>query len=165
MDKVHCKFLKADKTSAYEQVVFSFRGSLADKCSSATQSLATDSVIEARLQAALALSSQREYKFWLNEYVQQLCRNGKFQNLPFSAHHWRNAKWYTGSVEKLKGILEDLSGPVYRSRTEAEKSVLGLSKQSLLEELLAFIAAYPQLQRLYTEYLERLESVRLSVTF
>lgn len=104
--------------------------------------LCTLTFLENQLSACKALYSSHEYHFWLITTVRFLLQEG-YEN-------------------RLRIICDELLGhhPIDSSRERnsiSESSVLGISKLTLLKDILAEIGATSNAQRLYLEYKEQLK--------
>ncbi|KAG8234852.1 hypothetical protein J437_LFUL014701 [Ladona fulva] len=100
------------------------------------------SFMELQLASCKALQSASEYRLWLLAMARFLAQEG--------------LEW------KLRLICDDLMGPAhkYASLSKSwESHILGLSKHSLLREVLAVIGSNLRLQRLYIEYSDQMEAI------
>ncbi|KAI2664902.1 Protein HIRA [Labeo rohita] len=98
--------------------------------------------LENQLSAALILLSASEYRHWLLIYARFLVNEGYEQ--------------------RLRELCQDLLGPVHKSSSSSwEPTVLGLRKRDLLTEVLPVIGQNLRFQRLFTEYQDQLELLRL----
>jgi WD40 repeat protein len=102
---------------------------------------------EAQRISAEYLESGTEYKFWLLATVKHLTK--------------------AGSVEKLREILNSLSGPSKNGSAAAasatasatwDPKLLGQDKRSVLKEALQIVAGNVELQRLFGEYNDLVEA-------
>ncbi|XP_064613383.1 LOW QUALITY PROTEIN: protein HIRA-like [Liolophura sinensis] len=107
------------------------------------QQASTVSYLENQLAVCSTLKSASEYKFWLSTYIRFLAQEGL--------------------EGKLREVCDDLLGPVFKSSSKPawDANILSLSKRELLQELLPLVATNLQLQRIYTEYQEQLDTVKL----
>ncbi|GJQ84164.1 hypothetical protein Trydic_g2841 [Trypoxylus dichotomus] len=91
------------------------------------------SFLESQMSASNVLRSSAEFRYWLLATVNHLLEKGP--------------------ECRLRAILDDLMGPIHDSaRSTDEKSILGLSKRKLFEEILLIIRTKLPWQRLYKEY-------------
>jgi len=102
--------------------------------------------IESKLRASLYLGSPSEYRYWLGALVKSLAKQG--------------------AEQRIRNILDDLLGPGTsktsktfngNSQDSWSSTTLGLSKQTLLSEVLPHVASNLSLQRLYSEYKAQLQ--------
>lgn len=99
----------------------------------ATEASTAASAIESKLCSALHLGSAPEYRYWLAALVRRLAK--------------------AGYETRLRALLDGLLGPPGSKEGGAwSPRVLGLSKRSLLAEVLPHVGSNIALQRLYTEY-------------
>ncbi|XP_065570912.1 protein HIRA homolog isoform X2 [Artemia franciscana] len=105
------------------------------RCSTEVQTACTQSYLEHQVCASLAIESPGEYRAWLLALVKHLTT--------------------TAMEHRLRSICRDLLGPMYKSPAWSPE-ILGLSKHSLLKEILVIILPQVRLQRLYTEFAEQL---------
>ncbi|XP_016334862.1 protein HIRA-like [Sinocyclocheilus anshuiensis] len=98
--------------------------------------------LEKQLSSALILLSASEYRHWLLIYARFLVNEGY--------------------ELRLRELCQDLLGPVHKSSSSSwEPTVLGLRKRDLLTEVLPVIGQNLRFQRLFTEYQDQLELLRL----
>ncbi|XP_030647413.1 protein HIRA [Chanos chanos] len=120
-------------------------GRLASRLSSTPHLLQTGmtlAFLECQLASALSLLSPYEYRHWLLIYARFLVNEGYEQ--------------------RLRELCKDLLGPVHKSSSSTwEPSVLGLRKRDLLTELLPVIGQNLRFQRLFSEYQDQLELLRV----
>ncbi|XP_035385434.1 protein HIRA [Electrophorus electricus] len=120
-------------------------GQLASRLSSAPHHLQqgmTLAFLENQLCSSLLLLSANEYRHWLLIYTRFLVSEGYEQ--------------------RLRELCKDLLGPVHKSSsTSWEPKVLGLRKRDLLMEVLPVVGQNLRFQRLFTEYQDQLELLRL----
>ncbi|KAJ8005623.1 hypothetical protein DPEC_G00119860 [Dallia pectoralis] len=120
-------------------------GRLASRLSSTPHSLQqgmTLAFLENQIASALILRSSVEYRHWLLIYARFLVNEG--------------------SDYRLRELCKDLLGPVHKSASSAwEPTTLGLRKRDLLKELLPVIGQNLRFQRLFTEYQDQLEQLRI----
>uniref|UniRef100_A0AAR2K5S1 Protein HIRA n=1 Tax=Pygocentrus nattereri TaxID=42514 RepID=A0AAR2K5S1_PYGNA len=118
---------------------------LASRLSSAPHHLQqgmTLAFLEQQLSSALVLRSTAEYRHWLLIYTRFIVNEGYEQ--------------------RLRELCKDLLGPVHKSSSSSwEPTVLGLRKRDVLAEVLPVIGQNLRFQRLFTEYQDQLEIVRL----
>lgn len=64
-----------------------------------------------------------------------------------------------GTEEKIRQVLDNLLGSPFRSASTSasESSILGISKHTLLEEILLQLKTQPKWQRIYMEYADQLK--------
>lgn len=105
------------------------------------QQVTTINHLESQMAASLSLQSGSEYKFWLQTYVRYLAKEGL--------------------ETKIREVCDDLLGPVYKSKGSSswDSYILGMKKRELLHGILPNIGSNLQLQRLFTEYQEQLETI------
>uniref|UniRef100_A0A672LGD6 Protein HIRA n=1 Tax=Sinocyclocheilus grahami TaxID=75366 RepID=A0A672LGD6_SINGR len=120
-------------------------GRLASRLSSTPHHLQqgmTLAFLEKQLSSALILLSASEYRHWLLIYARFLVNEGY--------------------ELRLRELCRDLLGPVHKSSSSSwEPTVLGLRKRDLLTEVLPVIGQNLRFQRLFTEYQDQLELLRL----
>uniref|UniRef100_A0A8C1SRN6 Protein HIRA n=1 Tax=Cyprinus carpio TaxID=7962 RepID=A0A8C1SRN6_CYPCA len=120
-------------------------GRLASRLSSTPHHLQqgmTLAFLEKQLASALILLSASEYRHWLLIYARFLVNEGY--------------------ELRLRELCQDLLGPVHKSSSSSwETTVLGLRKRDLLTEVLPVIGQNLRFQRLFTEYQDQLELLRL----
>ncbi|KAI7813228.1 putative protein HIRA, partial [Triplophysa rosa] len=120
-------------------------GRLASRLSSAPHLLQqgmTLAFLENQLSSALILLSANEYRHWLLIYTRFLVNEGYEQ--------------------RLRELCQDLLGPVHKSTCSSwQPTVLGLRKRDLLTEVMPVIGQNLRFQRLFTEYQDQLELLRL----
>uniref|UniRef100_A0A673H1L8 Protein HIRA n=1 Tax=Sinocyclocheilus rhinocerous TaxID=307959 RepID=A0A673H1L8_9TELE len=120
-------------------------GRLASRLSSTPHHLQqgmTLAFLEKQLSSALVLLSASEYRHWLLIYARFLVNEGY--------------------ELRLRELCQDLLGPVHKSSSSSwEPTVLGLRKRDLLTEVLPVIGQNLRFQRLFTEYQDQLELLRL----
>uniref|UniRef100_A0A8C1JG63 Protein HIRA n=1 Tax=Cyprinus carpio TaxID=7962 RepID=A0A8C1JG63_CYPCA len=120
-------------------------GRLASRLSSTPHHLQqgmTLAFLENQLSSALMLLSASEYRHWLLIYARFLVNEGYEM--------------------RLRELCQDLLGPVHKSSSSSwEPTVLGLRKRDLLTEVLPVIGQNLRFQRLFTEYQDQLELLRL----
>lgn len=104
--------------------------------------LCSKSFLEQQMSAALALESEKEYKYWLMAYVSFLTEKE--------------------DCKQLRCLCQDLLGVShgYSSHRKVE-TVLGMSKHKLLKEVLVIVAGSIGTQRLFTEFHDQLEQMSL----
>ncbi|XP_018336121.1 protein HIRA homolog [Agrilus planipennis] len=95
------------------------------------------SFLENQIAASTVLQSASEFKHWLITTVNHLLDKGPECRLRF--------------------ILDDLMGPTHSFSNKKEGVILGISKHSLLNEILGIIKTKLPWQRLYNEYKEQFE--------
>ncbi|XP_072152462.1 protein HIRA isoform X2 [Bemisia tabaci] len=108
--------------------------------------MCTFAFLERQLIACKTLESSIEYKFWLLATVRYLLQQG--------------------DERKLRIIFEDLLGPTHsgvKVKSSWEPTVLGLSKHELLRSALNEAASSLQVQRLYTEFSDQLNSATMDL--
>ncbi|XP_062874027.1 protein HIRA [Trichomycterus rosablanca] len=106
------------------------------------QKLMTLSFLENQLSSTLILQSANEYRHWLLIYTRFLVNEGYEQ--------------------RLRELCKDLLGPVHKSsNTSWNPTVLGLRKRELLMDVLPVVGQNLRFQRLFTEYQDQLELLRL----
>lgn len=111
------------------------------------QQSATAVHLENQLSSCVALGSGKEYYFWLTTYVRYLSQ--------------------AGFEPRLREVCEELLGPPHRTIGAQDKSVnwnptiLGHQKRNLLRELLPHIGTNIRLQRLFTEFREQLDALKV----
>lgn len=102
--------------------------------------LCSKAFLEQQMSAALALESDKEYKYWLLAYVSYL----------------------TDSEDcgRLRHLCQDLLGVShgYSSLKRVDK-ILGMPKHELLKEVLIIVAGSRSTQRLFTEFHDQLQEV------
>uniref|UniRef100_A0A673HMC3 Protein HIRA n=1 Tax=Sinocyclocheilus rhinocerous TaxID=307959 RepID=A0A673HMC3_9TELE len=120
-------------------------GRLASRFSSTPHHLQqgmTLAFLENQLSSSLILLSASEYRHWLLIYARFLVNEGYEQ--------------------RLRELCQDLLGPVHKSSSSSwEPTVLGLRKRDLLTEVMPVIGQNLRFQRLFTEYQDQLELLRL----
>ncbi|KAM9446247.1 protein HIRA [Clarias gariepinus] len=120
-------------------------GRLASRLSSTphhVQQVITLSFLENQLSSARILHSANEYRHWLLIYARFLVNEGYEQ--------------------RLRELCKDLLGPVHKSSGSAwESTVLGVRKRDLLMDVLPVVGQNLRFQRLFTEYQDQLELLRL----
>ncbi|XP_015230076.1 PREDICTED: protein HIRA [Cyprinodon variegatus] len=120
-------------------------GRLASRLSSTPHHLQqsmTLAFLENQLASALALQSSQEYRYWLLIYARFLV--------------------IEGSEYRLRELCKELLGPVHKSASSSwQPSTLGLHKRELLREVLPVIGENLRFQRLFTEYQDQLELLRI----
>ncbi|KAG9262018.1 protein HIRA [Astyanax mexicanus] len=120
-------------------------GRLASRLSSTPHHLQqgmTLAFLEQQLSSALVLRSSSEYRHWLLIYTRFIVNEGY--------------------EHRLRELCKDLLGPVHKSSTSSwEPTVLGLRKRDVLAEVLPVIGQNLRFQRLFTEYQDQLELLRL----
>ncbi|XP_071448770.1 protein HIRA isoform X2 [Hetaerina americana] len=100
------------------------------------------SFMELQLASCRALHSASEYRLWLLAMARFLIQEG--------------IEW------KLRLLCDDLMGPAHKHAGLSkswESHVLGLSKHTLLREVLTVMGSNLKLQRLYTEYSDQMEVI------
>lgn len=107
--------------------------------SESLQVKATRSYLDQQLASALAIKSTHEYHYWLMQAVQ----------------HYVD----TGAEARLKELCDRLVPNTYGSSTSSESNdkILGLSKRSLLLEVLTILSKDLRYQRIYSEYKQMLD--------
>ncbi|KAM4578370.1 protein HIRA [Fundulus diaphanus] len=120
-------------------------GRLASRLSSTPHHLQqsmTLAFLENQLASALTLQSSQEYRHWLLIYARFLVNEG--------------------SEYRLRELCKELLGPVHKSASSSwQPATLGLHKRELLREVLPVIGENLRFQRLFTEYQDQLELLRL----
>lgn len=104
--------------------------------------LCSKSFLEQQMSAALALESDKEYKYWLMAYVSFLTERE--------------------DSNRLRCLCQELLGVShgYSSHKKVE-TILGMSKHELLKEVLVIIAGSRSTQRLFTEFHDQLQLSQL----
>ncbi|XP_046386509.1 protein HIRA isoform X2 [Ischnura elegans] len=100
------------------------------------------SFMELQLTSCKALQSAAEYRLWLLAMARFLVQEG--------------IEW------KLRLICDELMGPAHKHAGFSkswESHILGISKHSLLKEILTVMGSNLKLQRLYTEYSDQMEVI------
>lgn len=95
------------------------------------------SFLETQIMSCTVLESALEYKHWIFAAVNHLLEKGP--------------------ECRLRLILDELMEPKHLSVKEKKDKILGISKSSLLEEILEIIKSKLPWQRLYREYKEQLK--------
>lgn len=98
--------------------------------------------LDEQLSACKATSSPQEYQYWLLTTVRFLVHNGL--------------------EERLRLICNDLLGPVHMGISKSktwDSHILGVSKHSLLKQVLEIVSSNLRWQRLWTEYTDQIQSV------
>ncbi|XP_066512350.1 LOW QUALITY PROTEIN: protein HIRA-like [Hoplias malabaricus] len=120
-------------------------GRLASRLSSTPHQLQqgmTLAFLEQQVSSALILRSSAEFHHWLLIYTRFIVNEGYEQ--------------------RLRELCKDLLGPVHKSSSSSwEPTVLGLKKRDVLAEVLPVIGQNLRFQRLFTEYQDQLELLRL----
>lgn len=94
------------------------------------------SFLECQVASSIVLQSSGEFKHWLLATVNHLLEKGP--------------------EVRIRHILDDLLGPTHQSgRTTTSNFIVGLSKKTLLKEVLDVIKTKLPWQRLYKEYAEQ----------
>ncbi|BHF58250.1 hypothetical protein SprV_0100120100 [Sparganum proliferum] len=94
--------------------------------------------LECQMQGAELVGSSAEFKFWLLRWFRHLVEDGE--------------------DERIRQVCMEFIGPfVHPSRTSWQPTIKGISKRSLVKELLALFALNLRMQRLYVELKELLE--------
>uniref|UniRef100_A0A182VNK0 Protein HIRA n=1 Tax=Anopheles merus TaxID=30066 RepID=A0A182VNK0_ANOME len=123
--------------------------SFAELHSASWQTSAAIAFIENQIKICEMIASPAELKYWYSMLGFQLALNG--------------------SEEKIRQVLDDLLGASHNSldpcRTLAgddadDRSVLGISKQLLMEDVLNHLKTQTKWQRIYTEYLDQLKFLK-----
>ena len=103
------------------------------KVDESTENTNVASAIESKLSSSLFLGSPAEYRYWLASLVKRLAK--------------------AGLEDRLRSLLQELLGPPGGREGQGwSPQVLGISKRSLLAEVLPHVASNISLQRLYSEY-------------
>ena len=98
--------------------------------------------LDEQLTACRATSSPREYQYWLLTLARFLVHNGL--------------------EERLRQICDDLLGPTHRGASKSkswENEIMGISKHSLLKDILTIVSTNLRWQRLWSEYTDQLNSL------
>ncbi|KAE8741615.1 hypothetical protein FOCC_FOCC012866 [Frankliniella occidentalis] len=98
--------------------------------------------LDEQLSACKATSSPQEYQYWLLTTVRFLVHNGL--------------------EERLRLICNDLLGPIHMGISKSktwDSHILGVSKHSLLKQVLEIVSSNLRWQRLWTEYTDQIQSV------
>lgn len=102
--------------------------------------LCSKAFLEQQMSAALALESDKEYKYWLMAYVSFLTERE--------------------DSESLRYLCQDLLGVSHGySSHKKVNMVLGMSKHELLKEVLVIVAGSRSTQRLFTEFHDQLQQM------
>lgn len=104
--------------------------------------LCSKSFLEQQMSAALALESDKEYKYWLMAYVSFLTEREDSDRLRYLC-------------QELLGVSHG-----YSSHKKVE-TILGMSKHELLKEVLVIVAGSRSTQRLFTEFHDQLQMSQL----
>lgn len=117
-----------------------YKSNLDFKDSEGISALCSKAFLEQQMSAALALESDKEYKYWLMAYVSFLTDRE--------------------DCESLRFLCQDLLG-VSHSYSSHNKvvTILGMSKHELLKEVLVIVAGSRSTQRLFTEFHDQLQQM------
>lgn len=97
--------------------------------------------LECQVQGAELVGSPAEFKFWLLRWFRHLVEDGE--------------------DERIRQVCMEFIGPFLSpSRTSWQPTIKGISKRSLVKELLALFALNLRMQRLYVELKELLEQTQ-----
>lgn len=113
-------------------------GARIQKVSEETRRLASITHCKNQKMAAQYLKSPKEYRYWFLAEIKHLAEEG--------------------NVEELRKTFAALLGPVHSASRARQEKILGMAKEELLKSALDIIAGNLELQRLYSEYQEQLES-------
>uniref|UniRef100_A0A182PA84 Protein HIRA n=1 Tax=Anopheles epiroticus TaxID=199890 RepID=A0A182PA84_9DIPT len=118
--------------------------SFAELHSASWQTSAAIAFIENQIKICEMIVSPAELKYWYSMLGFQLALNG--------------------SEEKIRQVLDDLLGASHsldtRMGDDNDPSVLGISKQTLMEDVLNHLKTQTKWQRIYTEYLDQLKFLK-----
>lgn len=117
-----------------------YKSNLDFKDTDGISELCSKAFLEQQMSAALALESDKEYKYWLLAYVSFLTERE--------------------DSDRLRYLCQDLLGVShgYSSRKKDE-TILGMSKHELLREVLVIVAGSRSTQRLFTEFHDQLQEM------
>lgn len=102
--------------------------------------LCSKAFLEQQMSAALALESDKEYKYWLMAYVSFLTERE--------------------DSEQLRYLCQDLLGVSHGySNHKKVETIIGMSKHELLKEVLVIVAGSRSTQRLFTEFHDQLQQM------
>ncbi|CAG0901741.1 unnamed protein product [Darwinula stevensoni] len=160
-------------------------GGKVSRCPLHLQRIGTLSHLEMQMKAALALGSSSDYRALLFSLVKFYIQEGTLisgalgdTNLDEKSKDWGLILWYKpveglgympstwedlGFEARIREICDELLGPAHTSTSSShhqwESCILGMSKRSLLKEVLGMVTSNIALQRLFLEYTEQLESI------
>lgn len=117
--------------------------------SESLQVKATRSYLDQQLASALAIRSTHEYHYWLIQSVQHYVDTGAEARLRELCSRLISTTF--GEDDSGRRHIESLSV------SQTENQILGLSKRSLLVEVLAILSKDLKYQRIYSEYKQLLE--------
>lgn len=117
-----------------------YKSNLDIKDTEGVSELCSKAFLEQQMSAALALKSEKEYKYWLLAYVSFLTDRE--------------------DSNRLRYLCQDLLGVShsYSSNKQVE-TVLGMSKHELLKEVLVIVASSRNTQRIFTEFHDQLQEM------
>lgn len=117
-----------------------YKSNLDFKNTDGISELCSKAFLEQQMSAALALESDKEYKYWLMAYVSYLTERE--------------------DSDRLRYLCQDLLGVSHGySSNKKTPTVLGMSKHELLKEVLVIVAGSRNTQRLFTEFHEQLQQI------
>ncbi|XP_050526168.1 protein HIRA homolog [Daktulosphaira vitifoliae] len=103
-------------------------------------SLCSKAFLEQQMSAALALESDKEYKYWLLTFVSFLTE--------------------TEDNESLRFLCQSLLGSSHSyQKHKKNHTILGMSKHELLKEVLVIVAGSRSTQRIFTEFHDQLQQL------
>lgn len=101
-------------------------------------------------------------------FVENQIKIAEMINSPPEMKHWYLMLGFQlaqhGTEEKIRQVLDSLLGSPFRMEDGSDSSILGISKHTLLEEILNQLKTQPKWQRIYTEYVEQLKFFRQQTT-
>ncbi|VDN10472.1 unnamed protein product [Dibothriocephalus latus] len=125
----HISKLTAPKTAALPLEISQY---------SSAQRQSLSEFLECQMQGAELVGSPAEFKFWLLRWFRHLVEDGE--------------------DERIRQVCMEFIGPfLSASKTSWQPTIKGISKRSLVKELLALFALNLRMQRLYVELKELLE--------
>lgn len=131
--------------------------------SESLQVKATRSYLDQQLAAALAIRSMHEYHYWLLQSVQHYVDTGSDARLKELCSRLISTTFGKSGDDSGRSNIDALRhgdsvgdyGDI--TQTETNHQILGLSKRSLLREVLSIISKDLRYQRIYSEYKQLLE--------
>uniref|UniRef100_A0A2S2NXP5 Protein HIRA n=1 Tax=Schizaphis graminum TaxID=13262 RepID=A0A2S2NXP5_SCHGA len=120
-----------------------YKSNLDFKDTEGISELCSKSFLEQQMSAALALESDKEYKYWLLAYVSFLTERE--------------------DNDRLRCLCQDLLGVSHGySNHKKIETIIGMSKHDLLREVLVIVAGSRSTQRLFTEFHDQLQQMSLN---
>lgn len=130
--------------------------------SESLQVKATRSYLDQQLASAIAIRSTHEYHYWLIQSVQHYVDTGAEARLKELCSRLISTAFGKAEEDSGRNNLDSLrpsdsAGDSDITVTETNHQILGLSKRSLLREVLAILSKDLRYQRIYSEYKQLLD--------